>query len=299
MAPPRNRRPGSSRRAQYGLFFGYVIAVGGVLLALLLLLVSIIDPRGFAAIKGTAMDVTTPVSSAGRSVLRGITDFGTGIGDYFRAGSQNAELRQQLHEAQAKAIQADAQRLDNQRLRQMLQLREAATDEVAVGRIVSSSFDSPRRFAILSAGASSGVRIGQPVRAPEGLIGRVLLTGQYSSQVLLIVDPNSTVPVRLVRDGTPAMAVGRGDGTVELRTLEVGVNPFRRGDLLATSGVGGIYPPNIPVAQVIGMQGDVVIARPLASPARVDYALVQPLYEPAAVPQAAGGTAQPPGTEGQ
>lgn len=293
MAPPRNRRPGSSRRAQYGLFFGYVVAVGGVLFALLLLLVSIIDPRGFAAIKGAAMDVTTPISSGGRSVLRGITDFGTGIGDYFRAGSQNAELRERLQAAEAQAVQAEAQRLDNQRLRQMLQLREAATDEIAIGRIVSSSFDSPRRFAILSVGGSSGVRVGQPVRAPEGLIGRVLLAGRNSAQVLLIVDPNSTVPVRLVRDGTPAMAVGRGDGTLELRTLEVGVNPFRRGDMLATSGVGGIYPPGIPVAQVIGIQGELTIARPLAAPARVDYALVQPIYEPAIVPQSEGGTAEP------
>ncbi len=293
MAPPRNRRPGSSRRAQYGLFFGYVVAVGGVLFALLLLLVSIVDPRGFAAIKGAAMDVTTPISSAGRSVLRGVTDFGTGIGDYFRAGSQNAELRQRLQAAEAQAVQAEAQRVDNQRLRHMLQLREATTDQVAVGRIVSSSFDSPRRFAILAVGASSGVRVGQPVRAPEGLIGRILLAGSNSAQVLLIVDPSSTVPVRLVRDGTPAMAVGRGDGTLELRTLEVGVNPFRRGDMLATSGVGGIYPPGIPVAQVIGIQGEVTIARPLAAPARVDYALVQPLYEPAVVPQGDGGTADP------
>lgn len=293
MAPPRNRRPGSSRRAQYGLFFGYVVAVGGVLFAVLLLLVSIIDPRGFAAIKGAAMDVTTPISSGGRSVLRGITDFGSGIGDYFRAGSQNAELRQRLQTAEAQAVQAEAQRLDNQRLRHMLQLREATSDEIAIGRIVSSSFDSPRRFAILAVGGSSGVRVGQPVRAPEGLIGRILLAGRNSAQVLLIVDPNSTVPVRLVRDGTPAMAVGRGDGTLELRTLEVGVNPFRRGDMLATSGVGGIYPPNIPVAQVIGVQGEVTIARPLAAPARVDYAMVQPIYEPAAVPQAEGGTAGP------
>ena len=293
MAPPRNRRPGSSRRAQYGLFFGYVVAVGGVLFALLLLLVSIVDPRGFAAIKGAAMDVTTPISSAGRSVLRGVTDFGTGIGDYFRAGSQNAELRERLQAAEAQAVQAEAQRVDNQRLRHMLQLREATTDQVAVGRIVSSSFDSPRRFAILAVGASSGVRVGQPVRAPEGLIGRILLAGSNSAQVLLIVDPSSTVPVRLVRDGTPAMAVGRGDGTLELRTLEVGVNPFRRGDMLATSGVGGIYPPGIPVAQVIGIQGEVTIARPLAAPARVDYALVQPLYEPAVVPQGEGGTADP------
>lgn len=293
MAPPRTRRLGASRKAQYGLFLTYVIAVGGVLLALLLLLVSIIDPRGFSAIKGVAVDATAPISSGGRSVLRGITDFGASIGDYFRAGHQNGQLRDQLRQAEAQLIQAQAASLENQQLRQMLQLRNAVQDEVAIGRIVASSFDSVRRVATLSVGSSDGVRVGQPVRAAEGLIGRVLETGRWGSRVLMIVDGASTVPVRLVRDGTPALAVGRGDGLLELRTLEVGVVPFRRGDMLVTSGVGGIYQPNVPVAQVVGIEGESAIARPLAQPARIDYAIVQPLYQPAAVPQSEGGSAPP------
>ena len=114
---------------------------------------------------------------------------------------------------------------------------------------------------------------------------------------MLVVDGSSIVPVRSVRDGTPAFAVGTGEGELKLNTVELGVNPFRRGDLLVTSGVGGIFPPNIPVAEVVRMEGEIAFARPLASPARVDYAIVQPLYQPAAVPQSQGGTAAqtPPG----
>ena len=108
------------------------------------------------------------------------------------------------------------------------------------------------------------------MRSPDGLIGRVLETGRWASRVMQITDAASNVPVRLVRDGTPALAVGRGDGTIELRTLEVGQNPFRRGDLLVTSGVGGLYPPNIPVAVVTGHDGERAIGRPLADPARID-----------------------------
>ena len=90
------------------------------------------------------------------------------------------------------------------------------------------------------------------------------------------------MPVRLPRDGTPAIAVGRGDGTIELRTLEVGQNPFRRGDMLVTSGIGGIFPPDVPVARVIRIEGDTAIARPVADPARIDFAIVQRAYQPAA-----------------
>lgn len=297
MAAPRHRRTGQSRRAQYGRFFGYVIAVGGVIIALLLLLLAVIDPRGFSAIKGAAIDATAPISRAGRAVLSGITDFAGGIGDYFEAGRQNGELRDQLREAEARLAQAQAAQYDNQRLRQLLQLRQATADEVATGRIVSSSWDSARRFAVLSVGSSHGVGRNMPVRAPEGLIGRVFETGNWGARVLLIVDSGSTVPVRSARDGTPALAVGTGDRELRLQTLEVGVNPFRPGDVLVTSGVGGIYPPDIPVAQVVRIEGEEAIARPLASPARIDYAIVQPLYQPAAVPQREGGTAPENGSE--
>ncbi|HMJ93060.1 MAG TPA: rod shape-determining protein MreC, partial [Allosphingosinicella sp.] len=288
MAPPGKRRPGFSRRAQYGVFIGYVVAVGGVILAVVLLAIAIIDPKGFAALRGAALDITAPISSATRSVATFVGDLGEGIGNYFRAGSQNAELRQQLAEARRELNRRQALEHENRRLTALLGLARQTNDEVTVARIVGSSFEAPRRLATLSAGTSSGVAPGQAVRSPDGLIGRVLETGRWASRVLLISDGSSNVPVRLVRDGTPALAVGRGDGTIELRTLEVGQNPFRRGDILVTSGIGGIFPPNIPVAMVSSLQGDTAIARPRAAappvappPAPRPGQQNNPLYQPA------------------
>jgi rod shape-determining protein MreC len=85
-----------------------------------------------------------------------------------------------------------------------------------------------------------------------------------------------------VRDGTPAIAVGGADGTIELKTLEVGQNPFRRGDVLVTSGIGGVFPPGIPVAVVATIQKDKTIAKPLADPSRIDFAMVLPVAQPLA-----------------
>ncbi|HEY5713025.1 MAG TPA: rod shape-determining protein MreC [Allosphingosinicella sp.] len=264
------------------MFIGYVVAVAGSLFAVLLIAIAIVDPRGFAALKGAALDVTTPVSSGGRSVTGLFSGAVDGISNYFRAGSQNAGLRRELDEARRELVRRQALEYENRRLLAMLGLARRVDDEVTIARIVGSSFDSPRRMATLSAGTSSGVATGQPVRSPDGLIGRVMEVGRWASRVLLITDGGSDVPVRLVRDGTPALAVGRGDGTIELRTLEVGQNPFRRGDILVTSGVGGVYPPNVPVAVVSAIRGDTAIALPTADPARVDFAIVERSYQPAA-----------------
>lgn len=282
MAPPANRRTGYSRRAQYGLFIGYVVAVGGVVLAILLLVAAMVDPRGFAALRGAALDATVPISSSGRGVVRFFGDGAEAIGAYVQAGSQNAALKEELRTSRQRLIEARSIALENARLKRLLRLRDATADAVVTARIVGSTFDSSRRLATLSAGSSQGVRPGQPVRAAEGLIGRVIETGRHASRVLLITDGANFVPVRLVRNGTPALSSGAGDGTLDVRALTAGANPFRRGDIFVTSGTGGIYAPNIAVAIVVRVDGDKTVARPLADPSRADFAIVQKVYQPLA-----------------
>lgn len=282
MAPPKTRRPGFSRRAQYGMFFGYVVAIGGVLLAVALLVLARVQPELFNGLRGLALDVTSPVTSSGRAGVRAVGAGGSAVGDYFRAGSTNAELRETIQAMRTRILQAQAIEFENRRLKALLGLREEVSDEIAIARIVSSSFDSSRRLATLSAGAANGVRIGQPVRAPEGLIGRVVETGRWASRVLLVTDGASNVPVQLLRNGIPALATGRGDGTIDIKPLEIGKNPFRPGDIFITSGVGGIYAPGIPVAMVVRINGDETIARPIADPAKLDFAIVQSIFQPAA-----------------
>lgn len=281
MAPPSIRRPGFSRKAQYGLFIGYVVAVAGVVFSILLLIIAVIDPRGFNALKGLALDATTPFSAAGRGLVRSVTGSADTVGNYFVAASQNAALKRELAASRRALIRARVVDRENRRLKGLLGLTASIGDEVAVGRIVGSTFDSSRRLATLDAGSNDGVRIGQPVRSADGLIGRVVETGREAARVLLVTDGGNSVPVLLVRDGTPALATGRGDGSIELKTLEVGESPFRRGDVVVTSGVGGIYPPGIPVARVSSISRDLTIARPMADPARIDFAIVQSAYMPA------------------
>ncbi len=279
MAPPSTRRPGFSRRAQFGLFIGYVVAVAGILFALLLLIIAMIDPRGFSALRGASLDATAPLSAGGRGLVRGVANSGDTIGNYLFAASQNAALKRQLAATRRSLLHARALEVENKRLKRLLGLSHELDNEITAARIIGSSYASGRRLATLSAGTAKGVRIGQPVRGPEGLIGRVLETGRFASRVLLVTDGSSNVPVRLVRDGTPALATGRGDGTLDIKPLEVGANRFHRGDVFVTSGTGGIYPPNIPVAVVFSTTRDDTIARPIANPARVDYAIVQEIYQ--------------------
>jgi rod shape-determining protein MreC len=121
-----------------------------------------------------------------------------------------------------------------------------------------------------------------PVRSPEGLVGRVIDTGAFASRVLLASDRANIIPARLLRGGIAVISQGRGDGTIDVRPLEVGRNPFKRGDIIITSGTGGLYPPLVPIARVIRLDDDGAVAVPLADPSDISFAVVEPPYEPTA-----------------
>jgi rod shape-determining protein MreC len=274
LASPRNRRPGFSRRAQYGLFVGYVIAVIGIVVGVALILMARFDPQGFTVLRMGASDLTTPASSAGRSVLRSFGSLGQSVSAYLDAAAQNRALRDELARSRVALVNARVMAHENARLKQLLRLAENVPEKVAATRIVASSAMGVRRFATIDAGASSGVRPGQPVRAPEGLVGRVVTTGRISARVMLLSDSGNTVPVRLARGGAPALVIGSGSNLLDLRALAAGQSPFRRGDIVVTSGIGGVYPPGIPVAVVVRVSGDRAEGYPIADPAKIDYAIV-------------------------
>jgi rod shape-determining protein MreC len=291
LAPPRNRRPGFSRRAQYGLFVGYVIAVVGIVVGIALVLMARFDPQGFTVLRMASSDLTTPASSAGRSAVRGVDSLRQTVTAYFDAGRQNRTLRDELARSRIALVNARILVRENARLKQLLRLTENQPGTVAAARIVASSAMGVRRFATIDAGSAAGVRPGQPVRSVEGLIGRVIATGRISSRVMLLSDAGNTVPVRLARGGAPALVIGSGSVVLDLRALAAGQSPFRRGDIVVTSGTGGVYPPGIPVAVVVRVSGDRAEGLAIADPARIDYALV--LQSAPALPPPPVQTAEP------
>jgi rod shape-determining protein MreC len=282
MAPPPHRRPGFSRKAQYSLFATYVIAIAGTVVAALLLVISVADPAGFAALRAAGAEATAPVARFFNSIRRTTRDAGREISFYFDAASKNAALNREVEQTRIKLTEAKALRVENARLRGLLKLRAETVEQVAIGRLISSTASSTRRLATLSIGSISGVARAQPVRGPSGLIGRVIEVGPTTARILLITDAENLVPVMRVGDGLPAFSTGLGNGLVLIKPLNLGESPFKVGDIIVTSGNGGLYQPNIPFARVVRRTNEGALARPLADPANTPYAMVMQAYQPEA-----------------
>lgn len=289
MAPPRKRRPGFSRKAQLQIFTGYLLAFTGAFAGLLLLTLSHFDPAAFSAVRSVAAELGAPPARLLTGVRVGVQDGWREVAAYFNAGSKNAELQREVERNRIRLIEARALKQENRELRRLLGLIKQEGRPVATARLINSSASSSRRFATLDVGSRQGIERGQPVRAQRGLIGRVLETGPNTSRVLLLSDAENVVPVRRARDGIVAFSQGRGDGRVDIKLIDIGINPFKVGDVMVTSGNGGIYPPNVPVAIIEKLTGDGAIGKLLANPAGTDFVIVQEVYEPELVnPEASG-----------
>lgn len=298
MAPSANRRSGYSRRAQYSTFFGYLAGFAGAIVGAILLAVSIVNPGAFTGLRMAAADAATPGGAAAAHARAGGQGFFETVSGYFMAAQKNARLERELAEAKSRLVESTATAEENRRLKALLGLGGQDPQPLLFTQLVSSTASSTRRFATIGAGKRDGVAVGMPVRTPLGLIGRVLETGGASSRVLLITDTESVVPARRATDGVPVFVQGRGDGSVQLRLINLGINPLKRGDVVVTSGSGGLYRPGTPIALVHTLTRDGAIAHVLSDPAASEFVAVEPVWNPAiattgSVGPASGGSPAP------
>ena len=280
-----------SKKAQVSAFTGYVVAGAGALLGAVLLVISLFEPNAFGGLRSGANDLVSPAGRGGAVARTSGQSVFESISGYYRAGSKNAALREEMEVARIRLAEAEALKRENQRLKAVLGLSDSAEDPpVTRGRLIGSTSTSARRLAYLSVGRRHGVRPGMPVRSPRGLVGRVLDAGSLSARVLLLTDNESVVPVRLATGDVVAFAEGRSDGTLRIRLVNLGINPLKKGDVFVTSGAGGLYRPGIAVAVATEINRDGAIGRLLSDPAGTDYVVVDPIWQPQAqqvVPQQA------------
>ena len=145
---------------------------------------------------------------------------------------------------------------ENRRLRALLESSANIREKVLIAELMTVDFDPYRHRILLNKGTTHGVYIGQPLLDERGVVGQIVHANRFTSTAILITDPNHALPVQINRNGLRTLAVGTGD----FKTLELphvpNNNDVRVGDLLITSGLGGLFPRGYPVAQVTRVEFD-------------------------------------------
>ncbi|WP_372658499.1 rod shape-determining protein MreC [Hydrogenophaga sp.] len=177
-------------------------------------------------------------------------------GGYFtslhEAQRSENEALQRLARQAGRNLQLEQLDLENQRLRELLAMRERIKTPGVGAQVLYDVADPYSRKVVIDRGLTHGVEPGSPVIDESGVMGQVTRVYPLVSEVTLLVDRDQAIPVLNVRTGARNVVYGQpgvaGDG-LELR-YTLANSDIVEGDLLTTSGVDGVYPPGLPVARV-------------------------------------------------
>ncbi len=161
------------------------------------------------------------------------------------------ELERSNLELHARQQQLETLQAENRRLRQLLESSAKREDRVRIAELLAVDLDPFRQQVVVNKGHRDDVYRGQPLIDAYGVMGQIIHTGPFTATALLISDPNHALPVQINRNGLRTIASGTGEpDRLELLYIPNSAD-VRIGDLVVTSGLGGRFPPNYPVATVV------------------------------------------------
>ncbi len=147
-------------------------------------------------------------------------------------------------------------REENQRLRKLLGSDFVRDERKVVAEVMGVDTSPYRHQVVIDKGRADGVYEGQPVINDKGIVGQVTFVAAHNSRVLLLIDPNSSIPVQNLRSDIRVIASGNGQqAEIQLDHVPTSTD-MQVGDMLVTSGLGGVYPEGYPVALISEVDRD-------------------------------------------
>lgn len=277
------RHPVVKRRA---LFTALVVA------SLLLLTVFFREPATGAlhTVQQGGVGALSPLQSLASRAVQPFEDGWRWVGQALRANDQNTEMRLQLEELRARLVMLTEVDQENERLKGLLGIRDAAGifpqgATFVVARVIGKSPTKWESWVQIDKGSADGIVLNQPVvgatlpvagsQSGKGLVGKVIAVAAHAAQVQLVIDPGSSVAAVVQSARAEGIVEGTVAGGLMMDYVERD-KPVEEKLVVVTSGFGQIFPKGIPigVVQTIG-EVDVNIYKQIEVRPFVDFSSLE------------------------
>lgn len=154
----------------------------------------------------------------------------------------NRNLKREVLRLKSELILLDQYKEENQRLRKLLGSSFVRDEKKVVTEVMAVDTSPYRHQVVIDKGQIDGVYVGQPVINEKGIVGQVTFVAAHNARVLLLTDAKNAIPVQVIRNDIRVIASGNGEmDEIQLEHIPTSTD-IQVGDLLVTSGLGGIYP---------------------------------------------------------
>lgn len=216
--------------------------------------------------------VYIPVQKGLAYVAYNIHDMLTYFDDAKAMSEENKNLKLRLEQIEEENRGLSELKVENDRLLGELELKGKFENyDTVVSRIIAKEMGNWFNIFTIDKGSKDGIEVNMTVITPKGLVGQVVSATPEASKVMAIIDSGSSVSARLSK--TRDLVIVRGDlslkdnGLIKMNFIPVGVE-VAEGDIVVTSGIGGIFPRDIMIGKVVNVDNN--------KPQLMRYAVVQP-----------------------
>lgn len=194
--------------------------------------------------------LTYPVQALASLPTDSVAEYSNTVISYIELQKENRRLKEQQHISDGRLLRLAALEEENIRLRVLLENSFKLGEQVLAAELLSVKQAPYEHTVVVNKGSLHGVHPKQPVLDGNGVVGQVIRSLPWSAEVMLITDPDHAIPVQVNRNGLRTIAFGTGQpNRLHLPFLANNAD-IVPGDLLVTSGLGGVFPAGYPVAVV-------------------------------------------------
>ncbi len=229
-----------------------------------------LPPSPAARVKAEVRDSLAPFQNLFTAVERQLRGMAWYVAGAWQAPGTERDLRFQIATLRQELWRLRELESENRHLRQLAGFKQQHPERLLVAEVTARGDTSGWWHTVrLNRGTADGVALDQPVLTAEGLVGRTIAVSAHTCEVLLLSDPGFQVSCRVGRDAAFGILRGRGvsPGGEARLAMFYGAPPadlqylsttttVAEGDLVVTSGLGGVYPSGIPVGRVSGVRLD-------------------------------------------
>jgi rod shape-determining protein MreC len=194
--------------------------------------------------------VTAPIQTVLAKISQGAVGVWSTYTDWRDVRAENRRLREEVQRLKIEALRVDETLDENGRLRKLLTLQQQLPLHTLAGEVIAREWGGWVRSLTVNRGRADRVARLTAVIAPTGLVGRIVDVRPGTAIVQVLTDPASTVSAHVLRTRTPGIVEGDPRGTVRFKFMARDGAGIQIGDLVLTSGLGGLFPRGVPIGQV-------------------------------------------------
>ncbi|WP_077598019.1 rod shape-determining protein MreC [Olsenella urininfantis] len=202
-----------------------------------------------AAARNVFMTITSPVRYVGSLVSLPFQGLGNVVSNLTADQETLQELRKKNQDLTARNVELEEAEQTARRLQELLALKSSYSLQSTAARVIAGSVDSWNRTVTLDKGSAAGLAVGMPVSDSAGVIGQIIECGPATSTVRLITDEHSGVSAMIQSSRAQGVLRGAADGTLHLTLISTD-QTVAVGDMVVTSGLGGVFPKGLPLGKV-------------------------------------------------